>query len=683
MDDQSEAAVAEELFDEDTGEETPMSKRRDEDAEPGEDDDEPADGDLDDDELDDDELDDDEPGDDEESGSGEAETVRDWLGGATLSRVAHVFLGFVVPAVVALVNMWRVRSFTVDDAYISYRYARNLARGWGLVYNYGERIEGYTNFLWTVILGGAIKLGVDPDIAAKVLGALFACGSLGVVFLIEERIRPLKAMPVVSTWLLATTMVFAGYSVWGLETSMFVFLVLSGTWLVMREEDDRPVVAAAAPAWKRAAKRAPWSGLLFGLAGITRPEAPMYLGVLMFFLPGASLLYVRRLAGDAKRRDGSAPALMILVFALVGLSAAIVVPKELAPGAETALFGLIGLLAIVMLSQLPRALFAPRNLIRGGLFLAPVVSHFLWRKSYYGSWLPNTLSAKTGDVRQQLAGGLDYVEKFIVHGGPVVYLVCFGVAAGFAWRHRWVLAFACLTLLGATYVVLVGGDWMPIYRFMAPVQPFLFLLIGLATRVLVEKQSKLVNYGLLVLALVTVGHRANRLNRDRVKIIKKEKKFWDSAAGGTARWFAEKRDERGVEATYGTIAMGDIGEIGYRTDYPVLDLLGLVDPVVSELPGGYTRKIGKGYRDHFFNSKPRYFVLVSADNDCHHPSVPGSRVLYTDRRFLRQYFVSGRVKLMSGFSWCVYERKDAPHANEPLAGEQKRKGKPRGMVGPR
>ena len=45
---------------------------------------------------------------------------------------------------------WIVR-FVQDDAFITYRYARNLARGEGLVFNPGERVEGYTNFLWTVM----------------------------------------------------------------------------------------------------------------------------------------------------------------------------------------------------------------------------------------------------------------------------------------------------------------------------------------------------------------------------------------------------------------------------------------------------------------------------------------------------------------------------------------------------
>ena len=37
-----------------------------------------------------------------------------------------------------------------DDAMIAMRYARNMAEGHGLVWNNGEYIEGYTNFLWTL-----------------------------------------------------------------------------------------------------------------------------------------------------------------------------------------------------------------------------------------------------------------------------------------------------------------------------------------------------------------------------------------------------------------------------------------------------------------------------------------------------------------------------------------------------
>src|SRR5205809_1717348 len=60
--------------------------------------------------------------------------------------------------------------FTCDDAYISFRYARHLAEGHGLVFNLGEspRVEGYSNFLWVLWLSVFERAGVDPAIAANV-----------------------------------------------------------------------------------------------------------------------------------------------------------------------------------------------------------------------------------------------------------------------------------------------------------------------------------------------------------------------------------------------------------------------------------------------------------------------------------------------------------------------------------
>src|SRR2546428_13321921 len=60
--------------------------------------------------------------------------------------------------------------WTSDDAYISFRYARNLVQGLGLVYNAGERVEGYSNFLWTLWCALGIKLGCAPEAWANVSG---------------------------------------------------------------------------------------------------------------------------------------------------------------------------------------------------------------------------------------------------------------------------------------------------------------------------------------------------------------------------------------------------------------------------------------------------------------------------------------------------------------------------------
>lgn len=58
---------------------------------------------------------------------------------------------------------WWGERWAQDDAYVSFRYARNLVRGHGLVYNVGEPVEGYTNFLWTVLAALPLARGaVDP-----------------------------------------------------------------------------------------------------------------------------------------------------------------------------------------------------------------------------------------------------------------------------------------------------------------------------------------------------------------------------------------------------------------------------------------------------------------------------------------------------------------------------------------
>ena len=57
-----------------------------------------------------------------------------------------------------------------DDAFISFRYAENWIAGHGLVFNVGERVEGYTNLLWTLAVGVCMRLGADPVAASEVAG---------------------------------------------------------------------------------------------------------------------------------------------------------------------------------------------------------------------------------------------------------------------------------------------------------------------------------------------------------------------------------------------------------------------------------------------------------------------------------------------------------------------------------
>ena len=68
--------------------------------------------------------------------------------------------------------------FVQDDAFITYRYARNLARGEGLVFNPGERVEGYTNFLWTVMHWLPERYGWSSPVFSQVVGIALDRGEL-------------------------------------------------------------------------------------------------------------------------------------------------------------------------------------------------------------------------------------------------------------------------------------------------------------------------------------------------------------------------------------------------------------------------------------------------------------------------------------------------------------------------
>src|SRR5215831_10052766 len=105
--------------------------------------------------------------------------------------------------------------YQVDDAFIVYRYARNLAGGLGFVFNPGERVEGVTCFLWTVALAPFAALGLPLPRVAPVLTAV--CGLLTLVVVARrhadlEGRDALARADLVPSLLLATSPAFAYWS---------------------------------------------------------------------------------------------------------------------------------------------------------------------------------------------------------------------------------------------------------------------------------------------------------------------------------------------------------------------------------------------------------------------------------------------------------------------------------------
>ncbi len=163
-----------------------------------------------------------------------------------------------------------------DDAYISFRYVWNLVHGHGLVFNQGEHVEGYTNFLWVLELAAIQALfGIVPEVACDFLSALYSLLSVAVVIRMAWPAGVFVGRHFVllgTLLLLATSHTWAVWGTSGLETRQFTFFVLLGLLATSRSvHEPRKLIFAS---------------LSFALAELTRPE-----GLMIGGCAGAWLLF--------------------------------------------------------------------------------------------------------------------------------------------------------------------------------------------------------------------------------------------------------------------------------------------------------------------------------------------------------------------------------------------------------
>ena len=142
---------------------------------------------------------------------------------------------------------WSQRVVTFDDAYISYRYAKNLTEGAGMVFNEGLRIEGYTNLAWTLLSAAAIAVGFDPLSATRAAG-VFCYAAIGatltVLWLRWNHGEVFGWLGGLALWLVFARTGFAAHAGSGLET-MAVALLILGVGVTAFELDLPRWVSAA------------------------------------------------------------------------------------------------------------------------------------------------------------------------------------------------------------------------------------------------------------------------------------------------------------------------------------------------------------------------------------------------------------------------------------------------------
>ena len=191
-------------------------------------------------------------------------TLSGWLGrlvGNRPLRAEAVLLA------VAAVLAWVFR-FVQDDAFITYRYARNLARGEGLVLNPGETVEGYTNFAWTVLHAIPERLGWSTPVFSQLLGIVMMLIAVHLTIVISRRVFHSEGFALLVGIVTVANMTFLGYATGGLETMMQAALLLGVTRALLDALVDRSAVPTP---------RLLAAGFLAGLAILTRLDSVVYL----------------------------------------------------------------------------------------------------------------------------------------------------------------------------------------------------------------------------------------------------------------------------------------------------------------------------------------------------------------------------------------------------------------------
>jgi hypothetical protein len=337
----------------------------------------------------------------------------------------------------------------IDDAAITFAYARSIATGEGPVLQPGaEPVEGFSNPAWLglLVLGHWIGLfdrgawfGV-PDYVAfpKLLALVLVAGVFACCYAVASAVTR-RPVPVTVAAGLVTAAVpsFVVWTMSGLENALLALAAVGLAAVLVRAVVAGRLLEPAT---------AVWCGLLAAMAALTRPDGLVYAGA----FPLAALLLLHRAdLGRAVR----AVALSMLVFAV------------------------------------------------------PVGAYLAWRLAVFGEYLPNTAIAKSQGL-PGLAAATRPVELVAYVGWPAALLAVAAVGATLARQGTQRRALVVLLVPLALAVVAFGvltPDWMGQLRFATPVWP-LGALAGVVAAALAA--PRLAARGRLIAAVLAVGAAA-------------------------------------------------------------------------------------------------------------------------------------------------------------------------------
>jgi arabinofuranosyltransferase len=440
-------------------------------------------------------------------------------------------------------------SWVPDDAYISFCYAEHLARGDGLTFFPGEKVEGFSNLLWTLYLAAGSGLGAGVAGLAVFSSLLFG---LGAAFLIRWLILSagefvpetsdlatagnraarmsrigIGALPFVSFPLLF-------YATSGLETAAALFFFTLGAGLHLEAVRlDRP-------------SRFIGSSWCFFLVSILRPEGVLFLVI--------NSIFIWRHRG-ARGRYGLIQLLPYLVFALV----------------------------------------------------------LFWKYQYFGSLVPNTYYAKPGasiDYLRPLGRGLAYLLHFSLKSGFILLLPFLIRYLKNSKAGRIQLYLGSLLLGQILFIVIVGGDILRFDRFTLPLVPPLLALAWLGQQAAARaKQFPLKKFTepAMVAIILIIGI----LNLVRIPNALSKYCFHDWMHAAVQKEIGQVLGR--TLPSGATVVTNEVGAVAYYSGLGVIDMIGLTDATVSRILHQSYRKYGRGGSDWSVAEISRYLLARHPD----------------------------------------------------------------------
>ena len=158
--------------------------------------------------------------------------LRSLAGKISQKRWQLISLGITLAALLAVGLFPR---WTVDDAYIYYRYAENWAQFGSPTWNIGQPpVEGYTGIGLLAALAAGIKLGISPISLSHNIGIASYIGSLFLVVAIAAALGMSWRGRALALGLYISSVVLFTHAWSGLETMLFLFSLLLSLWLFIK-----------------------------------------------------------------------------------------------------------------------------------------------------------------------------------------------------------------------------------------------------------------------------------------------------------------------------------------------------------------------------------------------------------------------------------------------------------------